>query len=310
MGISTYTLEVQNHAVVLHPDSTPEQSIQIEITERPSAYPIVKWAGGKRWLAVAAKQLIPPDWSGRYYETFLGGAAFFFAIKPREATISDLNEELITTYKAVRDDPKRVIQILSTYPYDEDFYYDLRNKNPRKPHTIAARFIYLNHTCWNGLYRVNSGGGFNTPFGRYVNPTICDEERINTASGVLKHAQITNGNFQEIVSEAKPGDFAYFDPPYITGHQNNGFLLYNKNLFSWCDQESLAKCAIELARSGVYVLVSNADYPAVINLYKGFYYYRATRRSLIGGQMKSRGTITEALLSNYPLLGYKTEVVQ
>jgi DNA adenine methylase len=310
MGLSTYTIEVQNETIVLHADSTLKCPIQIEITHRPSAYPIVKWAGGKRWLALAAKQLLPLDWSGRYYETFLGGAAFFFAIQPSQATISDLNQELITTYKAVRDEPEKVIQILRTYPYDEEFYYNLRNTEPRKPHTIAARFIYLNHTCWNGLYRVNSEGRFNTPFGRYENPTICDEERLYTASRVLRRTRIKDGNFHGIVSEAQPGDFAYFDPPYITGHQNNGFLEYNKNLFSWADQERLARCAIQLAQRGVHVLVSNADYPAVITLYKGFYYYRVRRRSLIGGQVRSRGVITEALLSSYPLLGYKTEVVQ
>src|SRR5205085_8813839 len=204
-------------------------------TERPSAYPIVKWAGGKRWLAAAAKHLLPADWSGRYHETFLGGGAFFFAVEPGIATISDLNQELITTYQAVREEPEKVIRLLRTYPYDEEFYYALRNTEPRKPHTIAARLIYLNHTCWNGLYRVNSKGRFNTPFGRYDNPTICDEERIYNASRALQAAQVKDGQFQEMVVTTQAGDFIYFDPPYITGHQNNGFLNYNKHLFSWAD---------------------------------------------------------------------------
>jgi DNA adenine methylase len=310
MPSSSYTIEVQNDLIVLHHNSNVNQPIQIELTDRPSSHPVIKWAGGKQWLSIAAKQLLPPNWNGRYYETFLGGAAFFFAINPRKATISDLNQELITTYKAIRDEPEKVIQLLRTYSYNEKFFYEMREKEPRKPHTIAARLIYLNRTCWNGLYRVNGEGKFNTPFGRYDNPTICDEERINNASKVLQNAELRDGNFQEIVSNAEPGDFAYFDPPYITGHQNNGFLKYNKNLFSWSDQENLAKCAIKLAKKGVHVLVSNADYPAVITLYKGFYYYRATRRSSIGGVVTSRGVITEALLSSYPLLGYKTEVVQ
>jgi DNA adenine methylase len=306
---SIYTIEVQNDHLILHPDFSPAQSIRIEITDRPSAYPIVKWAGGKQWLAVAAKQLLPPDWDGRYYETFLGGGAFFFAIGPSHAIISDVNQELITTYKAIRDEPEKVIQLLSTYPHDEEFYYTLRDKEPRKPHTTAARLLYLNRTCWNGLYRVNAEGRFNTPFGRYDNPTICDEERINNASRALQHAEITDGQFQDVVLMAKPGDFVYFDPPYITGHQNNGFLKYNKSLFSWSDQEDLARCARRLTDAGVHVLVSNADYPAVIKLYKGFYYYRAKRHSLIGGQSRSRGVIIESLLSNYPLLGYETEVI-
>jgi len=305
-----YTIEVQNEFILLHPDSNFNKTIQIEITERPSAHPVLKWAGGKQWLALAANQLLPPDWRGRYHETFLGGGAFFFAVQPNQATISDLNQDLIMTYKAIREEPERVIRLLRTYPYDEEFYYTLRATEPRKAHTIAARFLYLNHTCWNGLYRVNSEGRFNTPFGRYVNPTICDEERINSASEALQHAEIKDGSFQNIVSTAQHGDFVYFDPPYITGHQNNGFLKYNKNLFSWADQESLARYAIQLTKAGVHILVSNADYPAVVNLYKGFYYYRAQRQSLIGGQPRSRGVITEALLSNYPLLGYETKVIQ
>ncbi len=122
MAFSTYTIEMQNECLFLHPDLSTDQSVKIDITDRPLAYPIVKWAGGKRWLALAAKQLLPPNWDGRYYETFLGSGAFFFALQPNQATISDLNQELITTYKAIRDEPEKVIQLLHTYPYNKDFY--------------------------------------------------------------------------------------------------------------------------------------------------------------------------------------------
>ncbi len=283
--------------------------IHKETVLRPSTQPLIKWAGGKQWLALAAPQLVPSNWCGRYYEPFFGGGAFFFALEPKKATLSDLNQELIETYRAVRADSEGVIRLLNTYPYDKNFYYKLRNRSPRNSRSIAARFLYMNRTCWNSLYRVNREGKFNTPFGKYNNPTICDRLRIRSAAKLLRRAQLRVGDFKSITYDALPGDFVYFDPPYITGHQNNGFLKYNSKLFSWSDQEQLSKYAIQLSNKGVYVLVSNADHPAVIELYKGLKYYTVSRRSLIGGQVASRGVINEALLSNYALLGCDSEVI-
>jgi DNA adenine methylase len=268
-------------------------------TEKIEAQPFVKWAGGKRWLAAHIQKITPNGWNGHYYEPFVGGGALFFALKPKRATLSDVNEELITTYLAIRNCPDEVIQSLDSYPFSKQFFYDLRKRSPRTGHTIAARFLFLNKTCWNGLYRVTKEGKFNTPFGRYENPTICDEERIRAASKLLKRATMLAGDFERQVRRAKAGDFVYFDPPYITGHQNNGFLKYNSQLFSWSDQERLAKLAIELTTKGVHVLISNADQNSVVRLYEGFRYHQISRRSLIGGQVKSRGIVTEALLSNY-----------
>jgi DNA adenine methylase len=265
------------------------------------ARPFVKWAGGKRWLAAHAEKIKPKDWDGRYYEPFVGGGALFFALQPKRATLSDANGELISTYIAIRDNPDGVIESLQGYPFGERFFYRLRDQNPRAGHKIAARLLYLNHTCWNGLYRVTRDGKFNTPFGRYENPTICDEYRIRAASRLLKGVSLLVGDFEASVSKAKPGDFIYFDPPYITGHRNNGFHKYNRQLFSWAGQERLAKLAIRLAKKGVHVLVSNADHESIVQLYTGFHYHQLSRRSLIGGQMKSRGVVTEALLSNFKL---------
>jgi DNA adenine methylase len=234
-----------------------------------------------------------------YFEPFVGGGALFFALQPKRATLSDTNEELITTYLAIRNNPDDVIQSLHSYPFGKHFFYHLRRQAPRTEHTTAARLLYLNRTCWNGLYRVTREGKFNTPFGRYENPTICDEERIRTASKLLKRARLFVGDFEAQAKKAKAGDFVYFDPPYITGHQNNGFLKYNSQLFSWSDQERLAKLAIQLTENGVYVLISNANQDSVVRLYEGYQYHQISRLSLIGGQMKSRGVVTEALLSNY-----------
>jgi DNA adenine methylase len=276
---------------------------------QPTIRPIVKWAGGKQWLAPAAPHLTPDGFDGRYYEPFFGGGAFFFALEPAAATLSDRNETLITTYQALRADAASVIRLLNGYPYEEDFYYRMRSRSPRTNRSIAARLLYLNRTCWNGLYRVNRDGKFNTPFGRFDNPTICDPGRLCRAARLLHRAKLRVGDFETITAEAKSGDFAYFDPPYITGHQHNGFLKYNAPLFSWDDQQRLARLALRLADANVYVLVSNADQPSVVNLYKGFNYYRVARQSSIGSNISSRGEVVEALLSSYPLLGCESEVI-
>lgn len=310
MKSNTHYLEINKNSVSIRNDETDSFIKCVDISNSSSAKPFVKWAGGKRWLANAATKLKPKKWSGKYYEPFLGGGSFFFALAPNKAIISDINIELITTYEVIRDSHKKLINILKEYPYDNDFYYSIRNKEPKEKIEIAARFIYLNRACWNGLYRVNLKGKFNTPFGKYVNPKICNEEVIEIASKALKKTKIKKNNFAETVSDAKRNDWIYFDPPYITGHQNNGFLKYNQSLFSWNDQVSLASCARKLAALGVNVLVSNADYPDVINLYKDFYYYKTTRLSVIGSLVETRGLVSEAILSSYPLFEIKSRIIK
>jgi DNA adenine methylase len=271
--------------------------------------PVVKWAGGKQWLAYAAETLAPGKWTGRYIEPFLGGGAFFFALRPRIAYLSDANHELIRTYEALRDDPDSVVDLLERYPYDEKFYYALRSKRPRTGAAVAARLIYLNKTCWNGLYRVNKRDEFNTPFGKYSNPSICEEEKLDEASAALGSAILRCCDFATALEGAKRRDFVYCDPPYITGHQNNGFLKYNAHLFDWEDQERLAEIARGLSLKGVNVLVSNADHEQVVRLYRGFYYYRLSRSTLISGTPDGRGLTAEALLSSYRLLDCESEVI-
>lgn len=309
MNSEIHTLEIHNSSVTIYSESNSSPVKTLKLNGVVKTQPFVRWAGGKRWLAVASRELMPPNWSGHYYESFLGGGSFFFALSPKKATVSDVNDELVATYKAVRNDPDKVIELLKTYPYEKDFYYSLRAETPTEDTEIAARFIYLNHTCWNGLYRVNSKGKFNTPFGRHKNPTICDEKRLKRASQALNNINVEGGHFSEFLSDAVSGDWAYIDPPYITGHLNNGFLAYNQSLFSWNDQLELAVCVNKLSRNGVYILVSNADYPAVTDLYKGFYHYKTIRRSVIGRNLSSRGNVTEALLSNYPLFGVETKII-
>ncbi len=284
---------------------------RIELTdcEQPVAVPLIKWAGGKQWLAPAASSLLPSRWTGKYYEPFLGGGAMFFGLAPHQAVLSDRNSDLMRTYVTVRNDPEAVINLLASYPYEENFYYRVRARRPKRAVAAAVRFLFLNRSCWNGLYRVNRQGQFNTPFGRFVNPTICDRGRIRTAAAILRGVTLRTGDFEVALSEAQSGDFVYLDPPYVSGHTNNGFLKYNASLFAWADQQRLANCARRLTTSGVHVMVSNADHRAVVSLYKGFHYYRAVRRSLISANSSSRGVVREALLSSYQLLGVTSEII-
>ena len=271
--------------------------------------PLLRWAGSKAWLAAAAKALVPPSFAGKYYEPFCGAASVYFALHPHSAALSDKNEELITAYKVIRDDPEGVIALLRGYPHGEGYFYKMRAITPRSSRHLAARFIYLNRTCWNGLYRVNSEGIFNTPFGRRDNPDIADAPRLRKIAEMLRSVDLSDGDFEECVTSARAGDWVYLDPPYISGHQNNGFLMYNARLFSWNDQERLANLALCLKNKGVHVLVSNSDHQPVVQLYKQFYYYRVSRRSLIAGQVENRGVAAEAILSSYPLLGHQAEVI-
>jgi DNA adenine methylase len=278
---------------------------RVDLAE-PAAKPFLKWTGGKQWLAPLARLLPPPRFSGTYYEPFLGGGALFFSLSPERAVLADVSTALIDTYRAIKKDAERVVTLLAGYPHDPNFYGYMRTAKPRALHTIASRMIYLNKTAFNGIYRVNRQGEFNVPFGRYTNPAICQPDRLMAAAGALRGARLVERDFEAATSKAQKGDLVYFDPPYITGHTNNGFLKYNASLFAWGDQERLARVAKQLADRGVYVLVSNANHDSVVNHYEGFYRYVLQRKSMIGGRGSSRGLVSEALLSSYPLAGWKT----
>lgn len=231
--------------------------------------PFLKWAGGKRSLI---SRLAPhlqssrPDYT--YFEPFLGGGAAFFFLEPPIAVLSDANEELIDTYVAVRDGIDSVIDCLMELPYTKEDYYIIRSSRPLSAAARAARFIYLNKTCFNGLYRVNLSGEFNVPFGRHgPNVEICNEAQLRAASRALRSASLRTGDFAEILTQARPGDVVYFDPPYTTTHGNNGFIEYNAKVFSWEDQRRLAMVAESLVEGGVNVAVSNADHPSIIDCY-------------------------------------------
>lgn len=234
--------------------------------------PILKWAGGKGQLL---SELLPriPDYSGKYIEPFFGGGALFFAYQPKEAVIADSNPELINLYRQVAGNVEAVIEKLKTYKNDKEEFYRVRSEDwqDMSPIDAAARTIYLNKTCFNGLYRVNKKGQFNTPYGSYKNPTICDEELLKNVSELLGKAKIVCGDYLNVLKEyAKPGDFIFLDPPYIPVTEWGDFKRYTKEQFYEQDQRNLADEVKRLCKLGCYVILTNSNHPLVHELYSDF----------------------------------------
>ena len=206
---------------------------------RPSRF--LKWAGGKRWLAPRIRKLIPQTYN-RYIEPFLGSGATFFALEPKESkSLSDINVDLINSYVAVRDHWHRVQRLLEVHhaSHDEEYYYLVRDTRFRGPVQRAAQFIYLNRTCWNGLYRVNLRGRFNVPIGT-KSAVVMDTDDFEWTSSLLETAILSCCDFESTIDLASKNDFIFVDPPYTVRHNMNGFIKYNEKLFSWADQNLAA----------------------------------------------------------------------
>ena len=265
--------------------------------------PFLKWAGGKRWLIPKLIDKLPTF--NTYYEPFAGSGGLFFAVEPKHAVLSDSNPELINCYRCVRDHCQSVIEILHKLRVDEGTYYRVRDRLYHKSDKIkrAAFFIYLNKTCWNGLYRVNKNGHFNVPWGRWSRPVeVFDPDQLAIASHLLKRAKLKCCDFEVTVKDAKPGDLVYFDPPYITTYLNNGFIKYNSKLFSHADELRLSRVAHDLAMSRVSVLASNAAHPSIKQQYDGpFFKVELRRASRIAADPAKRSKFTELLITSFPL---------
>ena len=275
--------------------------MQRELWSSPSAEhnevaqaPFLKWPGGKRRLVPAILPLIPKSYR-RYYEPFLGGGAVFFALRPRRAWLSDTDADLINCYQQVRDNPECVIQRLLTLKNSESDYYSIRAQRPRALDIRAARLIYLATLSFNGIFRRNRRGDFNVPYGHKTHLDPCDQERVLAASRSLRRARLVCSDFENAVNSAGRGDVVYCDPPYTVAHGANGFLKYNARIFSWDDQVRLAALARRLADRGCRVLVSNANHPSLINLYKGFNRLVLSRPSTIAANIAHRQETTECL---------------
>ena len=258
--------------------------------------PFIKWAGGKRWL-LDNHQLVLPKFEGRYIEPFLGGGAMFFHISPEQALLSDVNSNLINVYNAVCSDWQRVEAELRRLQclHSKTFYYQERDRVRRTSHTKAAQFLYLNRTCWNGLYRENLSGKFNVPIGTKTQVVMPDDD-FESASRALKNAKISTCDFEETLSCATKGDLVFLDPPYTTAHNTNGFVKYNQKIFSWDDQIRLRRC-VEAARfRGAKILMTNANHQTILNLYADLGTPEIiSRSSVISGTASARGQTTEAL---------------
>lgn len=275
--------------------------ISTKNTQPLKAKPFLKWAGSKKWLIPSIKKYIPQEFND-YYEPFLGSGAMFFALSSKKAMLSDINSNLIDTYSALKNDVEAVIEELKKMPYEKDFYYYIRdNYKPWSLTGKAKKLIYLNRTCWNGLYRENREGKFNVPFGKHTNPTICDENNLREVASLLKKVDLNAHSFDKAVCNAKRGDFIFIDPPYITGHKNNGFHGYNEKLFKWIDQEKLAEVAAELDAKGCFVLITNAEHSSIKELYQKynlFDIHTELRFSNIAADITKRKEITELIITN------------
>lgn len=260
--------------------------------------PFLKWAGGKRWLLPLATQLREIAFQ-KYIEPFLGSGAMFFGIAPSEALLSDANAELIETYQALKEDWSAVYKKLVEHDrnHDVDYYYRIRDQTPRTPHTRAARFIYLNRTCWNGLYRVNKSGIFNTPIGSKTR-ALLDSDDFEVVAQRLASAELSTSDFEHNIDQAKSGDLVFADPPYTVRHQYNGFVKYNEKLFSWDDQERLCAALIRAKGRGASIICTNADHASIRELYGPHFTLTPRQRfSAIAGQGGVRGNYAELCIS-------------
>lgn len=268
------------------------------------ARPFLKWAGGKGQLAPEILARFPANY-GTYYEPFVGGGATFFALQPRRAFLSDINSELITTYCAVRDDVTGVIAALREHRYDRGYFDYVRALDPSagldlstlNAAGVAARMIFLNRSCFNGLYRVNRAGKFNVPFGRYKNPTICNTENLTAVSNALASVDLRVKSVFESVLRARRGDLVYFDPPYDPLTPSASFTAYTAGGFGPDEQARLAELFGDLARRGVHVLLSNSDTPLIRKLYRGFRIDTVYARRAINSRADKHGQVGELLIT-------------
>ena len=274
------------------------------------AKPFVKWVGGKRQLLRQFRELglYPPEdfnpITNTYYEPFVGGGAVFFDLLPKNAKLSDLNNELVITYNVIKNNVDELIQSLQKHIYDKEYYLEVRAKkiDDLSDVEVASRFIFLNRTGFNGLYRVNKSGQFNVPFGRYNNPVICDEKNLRQVSEALQDVSITHQDYKNVLETAKTGDFVYLDPPYYPINATSSFTSYTAEGFLEKEQTELRDTFVKLHEKGCFVMLSNSDTPFINELYSGLdgiTINKITAGRSINSKGSGRGKITEVLVTNY-----------
>lgn len=285
----------------------------VRVKQQATPKPFLKWVGGKGRLL---DQLMPyfaearKD-EGRYFEPFFGGGAVFFALAPVSGQINDINKGLIGAYRNVKTNVEAVIAELKIIEQQylsleaearQEYYYERRAEYNTEHHDTIRKtslLIFLNKTCFNGVYRENKSGGFNVPHGRYANPTICDEDTLRNTSKALKHVEISSGSFEDAVKDAKEGDFVYFDPPYYPLTPTSSFTSYSADNFLDDDQRRLKRVMDDLTKRGVKVAMSNSWTPFIIDLYKDYRQEQIMAGRSINSVGTKRGKVAEILVLNY-----------
>lgn len=261
--------------------------------------PFLRWVGGKTWLARHIEDYLPSDGFNRYHEPFLGSAAIFFRLHPHKSFLSDLNSELIETYLQIQSNVEEVIKNLRRYQNTEEFYYKTRSKLCQTPVTRAARFIYLNQTSFNGIYRVNLNGQYNVPYG-FRKKNFFDPENLRMASSILQKAHIEQCDFTESIKRVKKGDLVFLDPPYTVTHNNNGFIKYNSRLFDQDSQTRLSSYIDKVIEKGAYYILTNAAHKWIKMTFEkpNNKIITLSRMSSIGGTQAKRGKYEELIFTN------------
>lgn len=263
--------------------------------------PFLRWAGGKRWLVNRLRDKIDITDFVSYHEPFVGGGAMLFAFRPAQAFISDANEHLMEAYRMLKEAPEEIISFLQSLKTDEATYYWVRSMTPRDEIESAGKFIYLNRTSFNGIYRVNLRGEYNVPWGKKLNYRF-DYENLRKASRYLQHVEISHGDFEICLDHIVAGSFVFLDPPYTISKNENVFIKYNQHTFSIDDQQRLSNMIDEIKRRHAFYILSNANHEQVRAIFdKGDYIFDLTRTSLIGGTNAQRGDYQESIFTNINL---------
>jgi len=269
-------------------------------------HPFLKWAGGKRQLLPEIRQYVPKKVNA-YFEPFLGAGAVLFDLQPKRAFVNDINDELINAYRVIKTEVKALIADLAKHKNEKEYYYQLRDVDRLNAFSSftaierASRIIFLNKTCFNGLFRVNSQGQFNVPFGDYKNPKIVDDIVLRAVHQYLTNNDITllNGDFEAAVMQATRDDFVYFDPPYDPVSNTSSFTGYNLDGFNRESQVRLKKVFEDLSKRGCKVLLSNSATPFIRDLYKDYAIVTISANRAINSDSRKRGKVDEVLVMNY-----------
>lgn len=265
--------------------------------------PILRWAGGKRWLVKQIGGFLP-ERIGNYYEPFAGGLSILIHLLDHElingeSFVSDTNSNLINFYNELINNPNRLIRELKKYRNSEDEYYLERARNRTVNHTKAAKFLYLNRTSFNGIYRENLKGEYNVPYGHKIYKNLFDTDHILQVSNTLRDTVFQSMDFEQIEEQLNEGDLVFLDPPYTVAHQHNGFVKYNQKIFSWEDQIRLKDFILRIDAQGIFFILTNAMHDSIQNLYDGIgTMHQLSRSSQVGGKGAKRASYSELLITN------------